>query len=145
MGTIGETHTLNEPHHQKRIGLVFAHFINRNDVCMIEFGRSFCFPTKAGQRCRRGQVPNANHFHGHKPVQRALAGSIHNAHPSASDSFQDFIIHQTEFPVTVRTGIQKLAVIVIRGLARKPKVQQTLWTLAKRNILVDFAATRRAL
>src|SRR5437867_9207147 len=103
MGVMGEARTLDKPHNEKRIRLVFAYFINRDDVRMIEFGGSFCFAAKAGQHCGRGQVPKADHLYGHKPIEGALASPIDHPHPSASDSFQDFIIPESEFPITAGT------------------------------------------
>ena len=90
---LSETRPFDQPHDQKRIGPVLADLVDRHNVRMLQFGRGFCLSTKTRQRCRRSQLAQANHFEGHDPVQGELAGAIDNPHSSASDSFQDFVIH----------------------------------------------------
>jgi hypothetical protein len=121
--TLGQTGADHQPHHQKRIRFMLPDFINWDDVRMIQLGGSLCFAAKSGQGRRRRQFPDPNHFHRDNPIQRDLAGPIHNSHSAASDLFQDFVPFQAQFAPGVHTRIRKPAVITVQGVARKPKVQ----------------------
>src|SRR5207244_11072039 len=72
--------------------LAFAHFVDGEDVWMIETRRRFGFATKTRQRFTRISVVTQNPFQRHDAARMSLPRTINYAHAAASDLFQNLIV-----------------------------------------------------
>src|SRR6266550_3671655 len=99
-GFLEQTAASGEFHTEKwEAVLVFAHFVNRQDVRVIETGSSFSFPTKTGERFRRIGVKTGDSLQRDDPARMALPGAINDPHAAAPDLFEDLII--PDAPVSI--------------------------------------------
>ena len=79
--------------------IALAHFINWQNIGMIEVGRSLSFAPEAHQRVLGISVVRQNALERHDPTRMPLSRPINYAHPAASDFFQNLIIAQKPIPV----------------------------------------------
>src|SRR5262249_36997497 len=89
---VGECPPFNQLHAEVMLVVMFADFVNGNDVRMIEPRRSFSFRVKTLDQRGRGQLTSQNHLERDGPIQAHLPGAIDYAHATAGDFFEQFVI-----------------------------------------------------
>jgi hypothetical protein len=77
---------------KKMLRLVFADFVNRHDVRMIEARRRGGFVAKALHRLGRGKFAGKNHFNRHLAMETDLACAIDHSHPTARNFLEQLVI-----------------------------------------------------
>ena len=77
------------------LALVNPHFVNGDDVGMIEHAGGRRFGAEAKHEFFAGMRPSENHFDGDQPFQTFLAGLVHDAHATASDFVEQFVIAES--------------------------------------------------
>ena len=88
-------------HAEKRQPIVaFAHFIDWQNVRMIEARRSLGFTPETRQRLLRIGVIRQNSFQCHDAARMPLPRPINHAHPTAPDFFNDLIVAYAPIGVT---------------------------------------------
>src|SRR5437867_59580 len=88
---VGEAAPLHQPHDQKRTRLLFAYFVDRDDIRVIQLGRGVSFSAKTSQGRWRVQF-SSNHLQGDVPLARDLARAINNAHSATPNPPQNLEI-----------------------------------------------------
>ena len=82
-----------EFHAEERQAVVaFAYFVDRQNVWMIEAGCCLRFAPETGKRFARIRVKAQNALQRNDSARMTLARAINDAHPAATDFFQDLII-----------------------------------------------------
>ena len=79
-------------HREVLLAFVFANFVNRHDVGMLQSGRRLGFGAEALHVCGAGQLAGKDHFDGNGAVEADLPGFINHAHAAAGDLLQQFVI-----------------------------------------------------
>src|SRR5206468_122748 len=80
--------------------LVLAHFINGQNVRMIEPRCSFGFTAETNQCLLAIRVITQNALQRDDAARVSLASAINNAHPAAADLFEDLIVAKSPIGVT---------------------------------------------
>ena len=88
----GEVLALDVIHREVILALLLAHFMNGDDVRMLQTGRSRGFGAKSLDGFLARKLPGQDHFDGHDPVQADLPGLIDHAHAAAGNFFQEFVV-----------------------------------------------------
>ena len=76
--------------------LVDAHFVDADDVRMLQTACRGSLTAKPAHKFRTGKGTEQQHFDRDQTIQTALACFIDDAHPAAGDFFEQFVI--TESP-----------------------------------------------
>ena len=76
-----------------------AHFVDRQNVGMIEARGGLRFAAEAGERFAGVGVITQDPFHGDDAAGMALAGAVDHAHAAPPDFLEDFVV--SEAPVLV--------------------------------------------
>jgi len=74
------------------LALAEPHFVDGDDVGMLQRGRGHGLGTEALHRLRRRVRPEQEHLKGDHPVQAFLAGPIDHAHAAVPDLFQKLVV-----------------------------------------------------
>ena len=74
------------------LALVFANFVDGNDVRMIDSSRRLGFNVESLNDGGRSQVAPCDHLYGHDPIKAELPGLEDRAHPAARNFFQQFVV-----------------------------------------------------
>ena len=74
------------------LSVVLAHFVNGNNIGMIEPPRSLGFGVESPHFEGRGQLPGQNQFQRDRPVESQLFRPINHAHSAAAQFAFDFVI-----------------------------------------------------
>ncbi len=93
---------------------MLAHFINLNDVGMLQPGHGFPFGAKPRQLARVRLGPGAEELEGHQPRGLELPGLVHHPHAAASQYGQDFVT------VHLRQGKRTGRLFSIQPAGRQP-------------------------
>jgi len=72
-------------HREVLLALVFADFMDGDDIWMPQTGRGFGFRTEPLHRFIAGKMSGQDHLHDHGAVQTHLPRLIDYAHPAAGD------------------------------------------------------------
>ena len=100
-GRVQQTAPAGKLHAEKRQPIVaFAHFIDWQNVRMIEARRSLGFTPETRQRLLRIGVIRQNSFQCHDAARMPLPRPINHAHPTAPDFFKDLIVAYAPIGVT---------------------------------------------
>ena len=83
-----EAASVDQFHAEVVLPSVFAHFVNGNDVRMIELGGGFGFGVETLHVSCRGELPGQEQFQGHRAVEAYLPGLVDDTHPAARDLLQ---------------------------------------------------------
>ena len=89
---IREAAALDQLHAKEVPSIVFADFVNRNDVGMVQAGDGFCFDAEAFEEIRRSKFPGEDELDGDHTIQRSLPRAIDNTHPTPRDRRQQLVI-----------------------------------------------------
>ena len=95
-----QTAPLDIVHRKVLKAVLLAHFVNRNDVGMLQTGSSPGFGAKAALEFVGGKLARQNHLHGDHAIETHLPRPINYTHPAAGDFFQQLIVAE----VTERAG-----------------------------------------
>ena len=71
---------------------MFADFVDRHDVRMVEIGRRLCFRLEALHVARRCELPGQDHLDRDDSIQADLAGAVYHAHSAASEHLDQFVV-----------------------------------------------------
>src|SRR5262252_10637500 len=82
----------NVIHGEEMLALLFADFVDANDVGMTQPGGKFGFALKALDIDGRSEETRRNSFDGDEAFETGLPGFIDYAHAAAGDDFDDFVI-----------------------------------------------------
>src|SRR5207249_9058529 len=97
--------------------IVFADFLNGNDVLMVKLRRSLGFDLESSHECRIGELTVQQHLHRDKAIEAELSRAIDHAHSASANFFQQFVITEVTNRLTFDFGISILAIRWRRGLA----------------------------
>src|SRR5208282_2795878 len=79
-------------HRNEMLALAKAHFMDGNDIWMLQRRRGHCLSAKAFHRFRRSMRPEQQQFERDDSIQALLSGLIKDAHATVPDLFQQFVI-----------------------------------------------------
>src|SRR5215472_16407337 len=88
---VGEAAALNQVHREVQLPTVFTHFVDRNDVRMVQAGRCLCLPLKTSDECFIGKLATQENLDRHLPVKTQLSRAIDDSHASTGKFFQKFV------------------------------------------------------
>jgi len=86
---------LDEAHAQKPMAVHFPELVDGNDVRVMQLGHHFRFEAEPLQRLAGRQRAVANHLQRHNPAQADLAGTVDDAHATAGDLLEQFVVAET--------------------------------------------------
>src|SRR4051794_20344488 len=90
-----QTSLLRELHAEKRqTVLTFTHFVNREDIRVIQTGHRLCFSSETLQRPMRISAITEDALYRDDASGMSLPGAINHAHAAATDLFENFVISQ---------------------------------------------------
>ena len=117
-----------EFHAEKRQSVfALAYFINRQNVWMIETGRSFGLTTETHQGFARVGMIGKNPFQRDDAARMPLTCAINNAHSAAPDLIEDLIIAQSPIGVAHIHFIEHaFQTIVVVSLGAEAAIEQAV-------------------
>ena len=90
----GEVAVLDQFHGEVMVTPAFPHFVNGNDVRMVQAGGRGRFRAKPFHLAFAGQQAGPNHLQSDPPVQADLTGPIHNPHAALRQFLHQFVVAQ---------------------------------------------------
>ena len=95
-GAVGQSfcqrRALDQLHAEKRSTLEFTDFVNVDDVGMVQLGGGFGFGSKPRDISRRSIVAPQDHFQRDDSIKAFLTSTINDAHPTATEFTQQFVV-----------------------------------------------------
>ena len=86
--------------------LALSHFVDGQNVGMIEARRGFRFAPETRQRIARVGVITQDAFERDDATRMPLSRAVDDAHPAAPDLFENFVIAKPPMSVADRNGIE---------------------------------------
>src|SRR5436190_10839090 len=87
-----ERSAFHQFHGVEEAAIMFAYFINGNDMRMIEARARLSFAAKTAGRCFPRQVRSQYHFQRHHAIQAPLPRAINDSHAAARDFIQELVV-----------------------------------------------------
>ena len=88
---IGQVSSIDKPHREVVIPIVFTGIKNGNDIGMVQFGNRFCFGVKPLDFLFVGKLACQNHLQGDDAFGGFLLRAENDAHSSTGNLFDQFI------------------------------------------------------
>ncbi len=82
-------------HHNERLAMVFADFVDGADVRMVEGGSSPSFALEACQSLTIAAPGLGEEFEGDEPVEACIQGLINHTHPAGAQPFDDPVVRNS--------------------------------------------------
>jgi hypothetical protein len=73
------------------VAVVTTDLMDLDDIGMLEAGDGLGFGAEAAEGLGAGVLAGEDHFQGHQPVERDLAGLVNHSHAAAAQNTQDFV------------------------------------------------------
>ena len=89
------------------LGLVLAHFVDGDDIGVVEAGSGLSFEAEALHLRGGGELAGGDHFERHGPVQTYLARAIDDAHAATGQFAEDFVVAKKSSGGRRRTGVAR--------------------------------------
>src|SRR5437867_2278554 len=119
---------LEEFHHQEWLAFKLIDIINRANVWMVQRGGHSSFSPKPRQRVGITNESRGKKLQGDKPAQLGVFRFVHDAHPAATDPFDDPIVRNRfadhgDFPKYSRVTFRRNQLdqeLWVKSLSSKP-------------------------
>jgi hypothetical protein len=82
-------------HHHVWTTVVLAHFVNLDDIRVLQAGQRLRFDVKAGQQVRAGVDAGADHLESDDTGEALLPGLVDDAHAPVTQLAEDFVFGRT--------------------------------------------------
>ena len=89
---LGQAFAFHIIHREIMVTVLLRHFVDRDDVGMLQTGRGFGFGAKPLHIGGAGQLAGQDHLHRYSPIQAWLARFIDHPHAAARDLLQQLVI-----------------------------------------------------
>ncbi len=84
--------------------LVSAHFVDRDDVRMVEPCGRFRLDAKPADLGLGRERPGEDHLQRHDPVQAEVTCLVNHSHPTAGQLLDEFVVSDSPDPTEVGDG-----------------------------------------
>jgi hypothetical protein len=88
----GQVAPFHQPHAEVRLPGPLPHFVNGNDMRMIQLCRGFRFVAQTFHFDGRGQNSGADHLQRHQAAQRLLTGKVDNSHTATAQQLHELVV-----------------------------------------------------
>ena len=111
-----QTLPVDEAHRKEVLAVGFTHFVDGNNVGVIELGRRLGLGVKASHFFIAGELAAADHLQRNDPPQPHLPGPVDDPHPATGDFVEQFVIAERLLPngrrfLALRGGIRSRPVV----------------------------------
>jgi hypothetical protein len=112
-GGLGQAAAVDQLHREVRQAVVFADFVDLNNVGMVQTGHRFRLGLEAGADLCGRVLARQDHLERNEPIQATLPGLVHHGHAAVAQFPQDlvprhlrpgFAVGAGDAPRTQRTG-----------------------------------------
>ena len=99
---LGQAAPFDQLHAEVMLTLVFADFVDRHDVRMIEVGRRLGLLAEPAHVVGRSELAAQDHLQRHRAFQALLASFVDHAHAAAGNLAEQFVVAEITDPVDDR-------------------------------------------
>jgi hypothetical protein len=95
----------DEVHDEKRLALVRAHFVDGDDVRVLQTGGRGRFGPEPLRLVLTRLVAEQEHLHRHKTAQALLPRFVNNPHAASGDFFEQFVLAEGTGQARLKTEV----------------------------------------